>query len=73
MHKAGGVRRDIEKEDVPYILTRLDEFLKQFRLAREAHGYQNVDEYLKDIGFDPVKIHEELLKKSSIKPATISG
>ncbi|MFA6078559.1 MAG: nickel-dependent hydrogenase large subunit [Candidatus Omnitrophota bacterium] len=27
MHKVGGARRDIEKEHVPYILKRLDEFL----------------------------------------------
>ena len=43
-----------------------DEFLKQFRLAREAHGYQSVKEYLKDIGFDEVKAHENFLKKASV-------
>ena len=36
MHKAGGVRRDIEKEDVPYILTKLDEFLKQLDMLKGA-------------------------------------
>lgn len=43
-----------------------DEFLKQFRLAREAHGYQSVDEYLKDIGFDQTKAHDKFLKKASV-------
>ena len=36
MHKAGGVRRDIEKEHVSYILTRLDEFLKQLDMLKGA-------------------------------------
>ena len=36
MHKVGGVRRDIEKEHVSYILTRLDEFLKQLEMLRGA-------------------------------------
>ena len=36
MHKVGGVRRDIEKEHVPYILTRLDEFLKQLDMLKGA-------------------------------------
>lgn len=43
-----------------------DEFLKQFRIAREAHGYQSVKEYLKDIGFDEAKTHENFLKKASV-------
>lgn len=43
-----------------------DEFLKQFRLAREAHGYNSVKEYLKDIGFDEIKSHENFLKKASV-------
>lgn len=43
-----------------------DEFLKQFRIAREAHGYQNMDEYLEDIGYDEKKIHDKFLKKASI-------
>lgn len=43
-----------------------DEFLKQFRLAREAHGYQNMDEYLKDIGYDEKKSHEKFVKKASV-------
>ena len=43
-----------------------DEFLKQFRLAREAHGYQNMDEYLKDIGYDEKKVHEKFLKKATV-------
>lgn len=43
-----------------------DEFLKQFRIAREAHGYQSVKEYLKDIGFDEIKVHENFLKKASV-------
>jgi len=36
MHKVGGVRRDIEKEHVPYILTRLDEFLKHLDMLKGA-------------------------------------
>lgn len=36
MMKAGGVRRDIEKEHVPYILTRLDEFTKQLDMLKGA-------------------------------------
>ncbi|MCX5678827.1 MAG: nickel-dependent hydrogenase large subunit [Candidatus Omnitrophica bacterium] len=36
MHKVGGVRRDIEKEHVSYILTRLDEFLKQLDMLKGA-------------------------------------
>ncbi len=36
MLKAGGVRRDIEKEHVPYILTRLDEFIKHLDMLRGA-------------------------------------
>ena len=36
MHKVGGVRRDIEKEHVSYILTRLDEFLKQLEMLKGA-------------------------------------
>ncbi len=43
-----------------------DEFLKQYRLAREANGYQSVAEYLKDIGFDEKAAHEKFLKKASI-------
>ena len=43
-----------------------DEFLKQFRIAREAHGYNSVKEYLKDIGFDEVKVHENFLKKAQV-------
>jgi NADH-quinone oxidoreductase subunit D len=36
MHKVGGVRRDIEREHVSYILTRLDEFLKQLDMLKGA-------------------------------------
>ncbi|MBN2453025.1 MAG: nickel-dependent hydrogenase large subunit [Candidatus Omnitrophica bacterium] len=36
MHKVGGVRRDIEKEHIPYILTKLDEFLKQLDMLKGA-------------------------------------
>ena len=36
MHKVGGVRRDIEKEHVSYILSRLDEFLKQLDMLKGA-------------------------------------
>ena len=36
MMKAGGVRRDIEKEHIPYILTRLDEFIKHLDMLRGA-------------------------------------
>jgi len=36
MHKVGGVRRDIEKEHVAYILTRLDEFLRQLDMLKGA-------------------------------------
>lgn len=36
MHKVGGVRRDIEKEHISYILTRLDEFLKQLDMLKGA-------------------------------------
>lgn len=43
-----------------------DEFMKQFRIAREAHGYQNMDEYLKDIGFDQVKAHDKFLKRAQV-------
>lgn len=43
-----------------------DEFMKQFRIAREAHGYQNMNEYLKDIGFDEKKAHEKFLEKASV-------
>ncbi len=43
-----------------------DEFMKQFRIAREAHGYQNMQEYLKDIGYDEKLAHEKFLKKASV-------
>jgi membrane-bound hydrogenase subunit alpha len=36
MMKVGGVRRDIEKEHVSYILTRLDEFTKQLDMLKGA-------------------------------------
>ncbi len=36
MHKVGGVRRDIEKEHVPYILKRLDEFTKHLTMLKGA-------------------------------------
>ena len=36
MMKVGGVRRDIEKEHVPYILTRLDGFIKHLDMLRGA-------------------------------------
>jgi NADH-quinone oxidoreductase subunit D len=36
MHKVGGVRRDIEKEHVPYILKRLDELTAQIRMLKGA-------------------------------------
>ena len=36
MHKVGGVRRDIEKEHIPYILKRLDEFIKHLEMLKGA-------------------------------------
>jgi membrane-bound hydrogenase subunit alpha len=36
MHKVGGVRRDIEKEHVSYILKRLDEFTKHITMLKGA-------------------------------------
>lgn len=36
MHKVGGVRRDIEKEHIPYILTRLDELIKKLDMLKGA-------------------------------------
>jgi NADH-quinone oxidoreductase subunit D len=36
MMKVGGVRRDIEKEHIPYILKRLDELIKQLDMLRGA-------------------------------------
>ena len=36
MMKVGGVRRDIEKEHIPYILSRLDEFIKHLDMLRGA-------------------------------------
>jgi NADH-quinone oxidoreductase subunit D len=36
MHKVGGVRRDIEKEHMPYILTRLNDFTKQLNMLKGA-------------------------------------
>ena len=36
MMKVGGVRRDIEKEHIPYILKRLDEFIKHLDMLRGA-------------------------------------
>jgi len=36
MHKVGGVRRDIEKEHIPYILKRLNEFIKQLNMLKGA-------------------------------------
>ena len=36
MHKAGGVRRDIEKEHIPYILTRCDSFLRNLDKLKGA-------------------------------------
>jgi len=36
MHKVGGVRRDIGKEHIPYILTRLDDFTKQLNMLKGA-------------------------------------
>ena len=36
MLKVGGVRRDIEKEHIPYIMTRLDELIKHLDMLRGA-------------------------------------
>jgi NADH-quinone oxidoreductase subunit D len=36
MHKVGGVRRDIEKEHIPYILKRLDEFTCKLDMLKGA-------------------------------------
>ena len=36
MHKVGGVRRDIEREHVPYILKRLNEFTKHLTMLKGA-------------------------------------
>jgi len=36
MHKVGGVRRDIEKEHIPYILNRLNDFTKQLNMLKGA-------------------------------------
>ncbi|MDD5135827.1 MAG: nickel-dependent hydrogenase large subunit [Candidatus Omnitrophica bacterium] len=36
MMKAGGVRRDIAKEHIPYIMTRLDELIKHLDMLRGA-------------------------------------
>jgi NADH-quinone oxidoreductase subunit D len=36
MHKVGGVRRDIEKEHIPYILKRLDDLLPKLDMIKGA-------------------------------------
>jgi membrane-bound hydrogenase subunit alpha len=36
MHKVGGVRRDIEREHIPYILKRLNEFTKHLTMLKGA-------------------------------------
>lgn len=41
------------------------EFLKQFGNARQAQGFNTIDEYLKFLGHNPEKNHAEFEKKSA--------
>ena len=72
MHKIGGVRRDIEKEHVPYILKRLGEFTKQLNMLKGAVLDDPVlHERLKGVG---VLSKEEAIDYAALGPtARASG
>lgn len=72
MHKVGGVRRDIEKEHIPYILKRLDEFTKQLNMLKGAVLDDPVlHERLKGVG---VLTKEDAIDYSALGPtARASG
>ena len=72
MHKIGGVRRDIEKEHIPYILKRLDEFTKQLNMLKGAVLDDPVlHERLKGVG---VLTKEDAIDYSALGPtARASG
>lgn len=42
------------------------EFMEQYSKFRTMFGFQNVDEYLKYLGFDEKKSHERFLKMASV-------
>jgi NADH-quinone oxidoreductase subunit D len=72
MHKVGGVRRDIEKEHVSYILKRLDEFTKHLTMLKGAVLDDPVlHERLKNVG---VLTKEDAIDYAAIGPvARASG
>ena len=72
MHKVGGVRRDIEKEHVSYILKRLDEFTKHLTMLKGAVLDDPVlHERLKGIG---ILTKEDAIDYAAIGPvARASG
>jgi membrane-bound hydrogenase subunit alpha len=72
MHKVGGVRRDIEKEHVSYILKRLDEFTKHITMLKGAILDDPVlHERLKGVG---ILTKEDAIDYSAIGPvARASG
>jgi NADH-quinone oxidoreductase subunit D len=72
MHKVGGVRRDIEKEHVSYILKRLDEFTKHITMLKGAVLDDPVlHERLKGVG---ILTKEEAIDYAAIGPvARASG
>ncbi|MDD5173566.1 MAG: nickel-dependent hydrogenase large subunit [Candidatus Omnitrophica bacterium] len=72
MHKVGGVRRDIEREHVSYILKRLDEFIKNISILKGAVLDDPVlHERLKGIG---ILTKEDAIDYAAIGPvARASG
>lgn len=42
------------------------EFMEQYGKFRQMFGFNNVEEYLKYIGYDQKKLHEKFLKNASI-------
>jgi NADH-quinone oxidoreductase subunit D len=72
MHKVGGVRRDIEKEHIPYILTRLNDFTKQLNMLKGAVMDDPVlHERLKNVG---VLTKEDAIDYAALGPtARASG
>ena len=43
-----------------------NEFLESYAKARQAFGFQNVDEYLKYLGYDTEKVKKDFEKKASV-------
>ena len=72
MHKVGGVRRDIEKEHISYILKRLDEFIGKLNMLKGAVLDDPVlHERLKGVG---ILTKEDAIDYSALGPtARASG